>query len=182
MMRSKKAVTDIILAIGILVAILMVFLIGLRVFSLVVKETPEFLSKEMAFTANTVLAAPENVEIQNTLPQARNEGFLKSISKSWAAFIDPKKSKACAAQLTEDDITNFLSVVGLSVGIIPTGSISYSGDEATIAGYSKKFKCSSFTEDKFSDEGDAAGFPVSSLTVKTYNATTNKTKIEVTNG
>jgi len=180
MMRSKKAVTDIILAIGILVAILMVFLIGLRVFSLVVKETPEFLSGEMAFTANTVLAAPENVRILNTLPQARREGFLNLTAKSWAAFIDPKNSKACAAKLTEDDITNFLSVVGLSVGIMP--EVSYSGDEATIAGYSEKFKCSSFTEDKFSDEGDATGFPVNSLTIKTYNATTNKTKIEVTNG
>jgi hypothetical protein len=181
-MSSKKAVTDIILAIGILVAILMVFLIGLRVFSLVVKETPQFLSEEMAFTANTALAAPENVQILNTLPQARREGFMKLTSKSWVALIDPDyvRHAACVTKLSENDFATFLSVLGgpFTLGL----TISYSGNKITVGGYTWTFDCSVFTDDKFSDRGGPALFTENSLTVKTYNATTNTNRLEVTNG
>jgi len=186
-MSSKKAVTDIILAIGILVAILVVFLIGMRVFSLVVKETPDFLAKEMAFTADTALAAPENVQIQNTLPQARTEGFLKLTSKHWVAFIDPKASETCAGTVKMDWIkaigTAFATAGFGLVGFVASADIKYSqsGDSSTvkIAGYEVQTRCSHFTEDKYAPTGEPIGFLNQAPTSKIYNETTNTNMFEV---
>jgi len=176
-MGSKKAVTDIILAIGVLVAILLVFVIGMRVFSVVVKETPQFLAKEMSTTANAALAAPEDVEITNTLPQARTEGFLKTTSKLWAGTIDPRESKTCATRLEVDNLKNFVAALGGTVGILPT--ITYSDGKITVAGNTFDATCKSFTEDSYAKKGDSAGFTSNAITTKYYDETTNTTTIGV---
>jgi hypothetical protein len=177
MMSSKKAVTDIILAIGIIVAILLVFIVGMRVFSIVVKETPQFLAKEMSTTANAALAAPEDVEIANTLPKERTEGFLGLKRKSWAGVIDPGASQACAQRLEEDTLKTLFTVLGgpLAIGL----SIKYEGDEVAIAGFDKKFKCKGFVEDSYAEKGSNGVFTGSLITTRYYNETTNTTSLGV---
>jgi hypothetical protein len=177
MMSSKKAVTDIILAIGIIVAILLVFIVGMRVFSIVVKETPQFLAKEMSTTANAALAAPEDVEIANTLPKERTEGFAGLKKKYWAAVVIPEQSQVCAERFTEDTLKTVLSALGGPVGI--GLSIKISDEELSVAGYNWKGKCKGFVEDSYADKSLAGGFTNTMLTTKYYNETTNTTSLGV---
>ncbi len=68
MTNNKTGVTSLILAIGVMIIIAMTLVIGLKIFSFIIKEEPAVIAKEFALTGMTVLAAPEDVVLTAKAP------------------------------------------------------------------------------------------------------------------
>lgn len=67
MLKGEKGVTRIVLAIGIIITVVMVLIIGVYMMAPLVKANEEFVAKDAALYMNTLLAAPEDITLTLTL-------------------------------------------------------------------------------------------------------------------
>lgn len=128
MITNKKGVTDIILAIGVLVAIIMVLFIGIRIFTPLIKEEPEFIAKELALTGSAVLAAPENVKLTVKVPDPKIIGGFVIKDRKLIIFfgkINFKDGKAEGYRYKIDKLTAALTPLFPAAWLT---SLSYSCD------------------------------------------------------
>ncbi len=180
MINSKKG-QDILLTVGILLTIIIVIVLGARIFTkLAIKNEPEFIAKEFAIAAEGVLAAPENIELKIKAPLPR---IKKAIVGTWDGYfffgeVDFKEGKTKGYALSsrvlpfrqpeteKDHLTEFNLQCDSSRCVIQPHKLL--GD---------KKEEEKFVRDKSISPDDYGKF-YSGVVNRTYDSTTKKYKIK----
>jgi len=132
-MVNKKGVTDIILAIGIIIGMVVVLFIGANTFSIIVKNEPEFIAKELALTGDAVLAAPEGVLVQYDPPAPKLiSGLIFQVRKAilFLGEINFRTGQATGYKYTIN-VRGLATAVVPIVGIIDLFSYNCDGQQCT---------------------------------------------------
>lgn len=141
MLKGEKGVTRIVLAVGIIMTIVIVLAIGIYLLSPIIKESEEFMAKDLALYVDTALAAPENIYVEIDLPKS-------SATKISAAYVSAPH--ACVGSIGFNK--NLAQDCGLfgSAGALTNClfKVDEKSDEVTISGgpfIKTKIACNPFT-------------------------------------
>lgn len=162
----KKGVTNIILAIGVILVIVIVLYAGIRLLLPIISVEPEFLAKDLAFTMDAALAAPENLDLKYTFPEVRKR--VASLGVVEAPY-------ACAGTIEFDVWDALLSALS-PAGFLLSSDFTLSKDraEVEISGTTVEVVCKTFT--KGGAAIDKASFVNTIILQKTYADGKNKVK------